>query len=163
MHRSGLSLLLCLLVLIAGCAGGPPATPTQSETTPTPTQSQTTAPPTSSPTPTVQLSNATAGERAIAAEKQRISAETSDWEDLTDLSFGILRPATYSVVNRTESGVLVSVQVGYSMEFACGPSDDPTDAVDGAATETRYLVSPEETRLVSVQQELYPGGERFCA
>jgi hypothetical protein len=155
MCRSGPSLLVCLLVLVAGCAGGPPATPTQPETTPAAT-------PTSSPTPTEQVSDAAAGERAIAAEKQRITAETRDWEHLTDLSFGILRPASYSVVNRTESGVLVTVQVGYSMEFACGASDDPTDAVDGAATETEYRVTTAETRLVSVEQDLYDG-EDACA
>jgi hypothetical protein len=104
-------------------------------------------------TPT--FSAETAGERAIDAEQARIRDATAEWESLTDLSFGILRPAEYTVRSRNASGVVVAVTVGYSMEFDCDT------AVDGAATKTRYFVTAEDVRLVAVTQDV--PAPSYCA
>lgn len=132
-----------MLVVLVGCVGaGPP-------TAAPPTAGYATEPSTTAVTPTPStLTNQTAGERAISAEKARIRNETADWASLTDLSFGILRPAEYTVRLRNASGVTVSVTVGYSMEFDCGL------AVDGAATKARDVVTAETTRLVAVTQDV---------
>ena len=136
------------LVAFAGCTGSvadpSPASPGATAT------SASTATQTPDPvaTATLSLSNETAGERAIAAEKARVRNATADWNGLTDLSFGILRPAEYEIRGRNASGVFVDVTVGYSVSLACGLS------ADGAATQARYLVTTDEVRLVAVQQDV---------
>jgi hypothetical protein len=142
--------VLLALVVLAGCVGsGPPAAAP-------PTAEQTTAPTTPTATPTAStLPDETAGERAIAAEKARIRDELLGSASLTGLSFGILRPAEYTVRSRNASGVVVAVTVGYSMEFDCGL------AVGGAATKTWYVVTAVSTRLVAVTQDVSDAD--FCS
>lgn len=141
-------LVVVALVVPAGCTG-PVAEPAVAPSTEqTPHADSTASPSTLSSTPTPALSSDAADERAIAAEKARIRNETEAWDHLTDLSFGILRPAEYTVRSRNASTVIVAVTVGYSVTFDCDT------AVDGAATKTRYAVTAEETRLVAVEQDL---------
>jgi len=131
--------LLAALLVLAGCGApaGPAATPT---TTTTPTATQT-------PTPVDRPSDSAASQRAIGAEKARIRDALADRENLTDLSFGILRPAEATVVERNATGAFVETTVGYSVSFGdC--------SMDGAATQTRYFVSSERTRLVAVEQDV---------
>jgi hypothetical protein len=142
--RPLLGLVLVVCVVCAGCTGFPAAPSTTPDSPPTTASSPS---PTSTPTP-VSIPAETAGERAIAAEKARIRNVTSAWSNLTDLSFGILRPADYELRRRNASGVVVDVTVGYSTSFTCGPS------VDGAATETQYVVTAETVRLVRVEQDV---------
>jgi hypothetical protein len=47
------------------------------------------------------------------------------------------------------------VTVGYSTSYDCGLS------ADGAATETRYVVTPERTRLVAVEEDV-PDSPGYC-
>ncbi|WP_380675256.1 hypothetical protein [Salinigranum sp. GCM10025319] len=156
-NRVLLTLSLCVLVGLAGCTGSvadPSGEPTADPSTDrsTPTTTETTLSPTDAVPP---ISDEEAGERAIAAEKARIGNVTADWENRTDLSFGILRPAEYEVRSRNASGVVLSVTVGYSTSFSCGTS------VDGAATTTRYVVTPETVRLVAVEQDV-PESPSYC-
>jgi hypothetical protein len=146
--RVALVFVVALLAL-AGCTGsvadrspaGPDATAADSTSTATGTPDLTTA-------ATPSVSNESAGERAIAAEKARIRNATADWTGLTDLSFGILRPAEYEIRERNASGVIVDVTVGYSTSFDCGLS------VDGAGTRAQYLVTADDVRLVAVEQDV---------
>ncbi len=151
MRPSRPSVALVVLVVLVGCTGagtGPsPAAPATPTLTPAPMPTSTPAS-TLTSTPTATLSAGAAGKRAIAAEKTRIRDTTADWESLIDLSFGILRPAEYTVRSRNASGVVVAVTVGYSMEFECDI------AVDGATTKTRYFVTVEKVRLVAVTQDV---------
>jgi len=138
--------LLAALLAFAGCVGAPAGDAPGTSGTPA-----TAASPSASPTPTV--SAVTARERAIDAEKARIRGAL-DHENVTDLSFGVLRPAEAEVVERNATGAVVAVTVGYSVEIngAC--------SLDGAATKTRYAVSKEETRLLAVGQDVT--GVRRC-
>lgn len=147
MRQSVRAFVVLVLVVFAGCAGAGPPTAGPSPTEHASASATPTATAPATPTPST-LPNETAGERAISAEKARIRNETSAWESLTDLSFGILRPAEYTVRSRNASGVIVDVTVGYSMEFDCNT------AVDGAATKARYVVTAETTRLVAVAQDV---------
>ena len=169
-RRVLVTLVLCILVGLAGCTGsvaGPSGESTV-ETTPgsstdrttdgaTPSSHTATDPAApSSPTESIpSVSDEAAGDRAIAAEKERIRNVTADWANRTDLRFGILRPAEYEVRSRNASGVVLSVTVGYSTSFSCGTS------VDGAATKTRYFVTPERVRLVAVEQDV-PESPSYC-
>lgn len=127
-----LALLTAALLVLAGCTG----TPVGGMSTPTHT-------PTTTPNPPDE----TARNQAIAAEQDRIRAALTDRENLTGLSFGVIRPAKAEVDTRNSTGAIVSVTVGYSFTIEnCG-------SVDGAATKTRYLVTPERTQLVAVEQD----------
>jgi hypothetical protein len=161
------SLLLVTLVLLAGCLGtpttgtdatsaNPTATATERDSTffPTPTASPTL-------TPFPDIPDGGAGRRAIAAEKARIENATADWGNLTDLSFGILRPASYEIVERNETGIVVDVEVGYSMEFACGNATESTHSVDGAGSEARYLVTEDPVELLS-GDDIYDSDAHAC-
>jgi hypothetical protein len=158
------ALLTAALLVLAGCTGTGVAP--QSTTSPEPTAG--TATPTASspvadtpdgtatPTPVTDTlsplperpSNATARTRAIDAEKGRIRAALGDHENVTDLSFGILRPAEAEVRDRNETAVVVAVTVGYSVEF------DEACASDGMATKTRYVVTADRTELSSIEQNV---------
>jgi spore coat protein U-like protein len=143
------------VVAFAGCTGSvaDPSPPSPGTTTPTSMSHATQTPDPVTPA-TPSLSNETAGERAIAAEKARVRNATADWTGLTDLSFGILRPAEYEIRERNASGVFVDVTVGYSVSFSCGLS------ADGAATRARYVVTTDDVRLVTVRQDVgQPPGE----
>lgn len=150
-------LLAVFVLAVAGCTGPvtdqPTAAPSaESSGDDSPTARATDA---AAETGSPAMSDETAGERAIRAEKARIGNATAAWSNRTDLSFGILRPTEYEVQRRNASGVVVHVTVGYSTSFDCGLS------ADGAATETRYLVRPERTRLVAVEQDV-PGSPGHC-
>jgi hypothetical protein len=136
------------LLALAGCTGSvvdrSPASPGAT----TDSTGTTTTPPDPTTAATPSISNESAGERAIAAEKARIRNATADWTGLTDLSFGILRPAEYEIRERNASGVIVDVTVGYSMSFDCGLS------ADGAGTRAQYLVTADDVRLVAVEQDV---------
>lgn len=150
-------LLAVVALAVAGCTGSvteqPTATPSIDSSVDDSSTAQATDAPSAAGTPAV--SNETAGERAIAAEKARIRNATASWSNLTDLSFGILRPAESEVRTRNASGVVVRVTVGYSTSYDCGLS------ADGAATETRYVVTPERTRLVAVEEDV-PDSPGYC-
>jgi hypothetical protein len=135
-------------ILLAGCTSSVVDQSPASPDAPTDSTGTTTATPDPTTAATPSISNETAGERAIAAEKARIRNATAEWTGLTDLSFGILRPAEYEIRGRNASGVLVDVTVGYSVSFACGLS------ADGAATRARYLVTADDIRLVAVEQDV---------
>lgn len=150
-------LLAVVVLALAGCTGSvteqPTATPSIDSSVDDSSTAQATDAAAAAGTPAV--SNETAGERAIAAEKARIRNATASWSNLTDLSFGILRPAESEVRTRNASGVVVRVTVGYSTSYDCGLS------ADGAATETRYVVTPERTRLVTVEEDV-PDSPGYC-
>jgi hypothetical protein len=150
-------LLAVVVLAFAGCTGSvtdqPTATPSaESSGDGSPTARATDA---AAVVGSSAFSDETAGERAIRAEKARVRNATAAWPNRTDLSFGILRPAEYEVQARNASGLVVHVTVGYSTSFDCGLS------VDGAATETRYVVTPERTRLVAVEQDV-PDSPGYC-
>jgi len=150
--------LLAIVVLaLAGCTGPVTEQPTATPSTESSVDGSSTvrATDTASAAGTPAVSDEAAGDRAIAAEKARVRNATASWPNLTDLSFGILRPAEYEVQARNASGVVVHVTVGYSTSYDCGVS------ADGAATETRYFVTPERTRLVAVEQDV-PDSSGYC-
>lgn len=149
------TLLTAAVLLLTGCAGisgsapaadagGKPTAVSDTPDAPTPTDDAGTTRATATPA-VPDVPAYAAGERAIAAEKARIRTALSDRTKLTDLSFGILRPAEASTVERKETGAIVAVTVGYSISFEdC--------SLDGAATRTRYLVSEDRARLLAVEQ-----------
>ncbi|SFR57735.1 hypothetical protein SAMN04487947_2478 [Halogeometricum rufum] len=160
MTRTRPLLLVCVLLVLAGCLGGvgeSPSSPTSSATppaTPTPT-------PTPTPTSTATISADDAGERAIEAEQSRIERRLSEYEAVGGLGFGILRPAESEVVERNESGVVVRVSVGYSLELDCDGDGTPDESLDGTSTETTYVVSESGVRLTGVSRDvLDPSG--YC-
>ncbi|WP_276273537.1 hypothetical protein [Haloarcula litorea] len=131
--------LIAVLLVTAGCLGSPSGEPaTTAEPTPTDTPTRTPA----------AMSNATAADRAIDAEKARVRDALADREHLSDLSFGILRPAEAAVTDRNATGAFVDATVGYSVSF------DGECSLDGAATKTRYFVAPNRTALLSVEQDV---------
>lgn len=161
------ALLLILFVLVSGCVGTPAsgtdAESTESAATPTDPDSTVSPTPTASPTLTTvpDIPDDEAGRRAIAAEQARVENATDDWGNLTNLSFGVLRPAEYELVARNESGVVVDVEVGYSMEFACGNATEATQSVDGAGTEARYLVTEGSVELLA-GDDVYDSDASVC-
>ncbi len=155
-------LAICGLVVAAGCLGGfagssgtasPPVTPSSSATS---TPATATTPP---PTPTP--SDRSAGEQAVAAEQARIERQAEEYASLSGLSFGILDPAEHEGVRRNASGVVVRVDVGYSVSLDCDGDGEPDSAVDGANTEATYLVTDEQVRLLEVSQGFFDPG-RYC-
>lgn len=127
------ALLTAALLVLAGCTG----MPIGDNSTLTPTATTTPNPP-----------DDTARDRAIAAEKNRIHGAMAGRENVTGLSIGILRPAEAEVVARNATGAFVAVTVGYSyMVENCG-------SFDGATTKTRYFVTTERTRLVTIEQDV---------
>ncbi|WP_277553352.1 hypothetical protein [Halobaculum limi] len=149
-------LVVCCLVASAGCLGPSGAAPS---TTDAPTDSPAATPtvtPTATPTPPVSAE--AAGERAIAAEKDRIERVAADDDTLTGLAFGILRPAEFEVVEWNRTSITVRVRVGYSVSFDCDGDGDPESSADGAYTEATYLVTETETELRTISQEFLPSG-----
>lgn len=161
--------LVCLL-LGAGCLTGPTATPGLSQSPPASSPSSdgtiTEGPPSTTTTDTATespqgrtdtLSAEAAGERAIGAESERIRRVVADWENLTMLAIGDIRPAEYTIQERNESGVVVTVTVGHSLSFDCNYH------VDGATTKARYLVTDGDVRLLEVIEDVYGRYGRPCS
>lgn len=151
-------LALCALVVLAGCGGGPgapSATPSASATqSPTPTASETPAAPATS-----TLSGEAVGQRVIHAEQTRVRERAEEYDQLAEISFGILKPAEYEVDRRNSTGVFVEVTVGYSSTLDCDDGRDP--AVDGATTEATYFATEDELHLLNVSQDVVDLGS-YC-
>lgn len=158
-----LSLLaVCVLVVAAGCLGGLSASSGTATRTAGPTPSATTPPTADAPTSTAAtLSTTAAGERAVAAEQARVEREAAAYPNLVGLAFGILDPAEYEVVRRNASGVVVRVDVGYSVSLDCDGDGEPDSAIDGANTIATYLVTDERARLLEIFQGFFDP-ERYC-
>jgi hypothetical protein len=154
-----------LVVVLAGCLGGPGGGPTTTTTASTTDVPDTTVPPTTDSTP--ETTDATtpdeslgydeAGERAIDAEKARIDRLLGSSPNVTDVSFGILGTPEYEVTDENETGLFLRVSVSYSVEFDCDGDGDPESSADGANTITRYFVSTNAARLLSVEQDVMAG------
>ncbi|SHH53073.1 hypothetical protein [Halobaculum gomorrense] len=152
--------VLCVLVVAAGCLG-PAGVATPATDTPTEPPSATSTPgqtPTQTAPVTPPVSDEVAGERAVAAEQARIERIAAGNDTLTGLSFGILRPDEFEVVDRNRTAVIVRVTVGYSVSFDCDGDGEPESSADGAYTEATYLVTETETELRAVSQGFLPSG-----
>lgn len=137
MARPSALLAVSALVVAAGCVGG------VADQSPTPS---------ASPSATETIADEDAGQRAITAEQARVERVAADVENLTGLVFGTLDPAEYEVRRRNASGVVVRVDVGYSVSVDCDGDGEFDYSLDGANTVATYVVTDERTRLLSVSQ-----------
>lgn len=157
MSRIHAVLVLALLAVASGCSGGP-------GTAATPTRGASTTAATTTATPTSTLAAHDAGERAVAAEQERIEAVAAEFGNLTGLTFGAVNPPEFEVIDRNASGVVVRVTVGYSVSVDCDGDGDPESAVDGASTVARYRVTDDAVALLAVTRAFLGGGspDAYC-
>lgn len=141
-RRTALLALTALALLTAGCLGF------QGGSTPSSTASPT-------------LSDADAGERAVAAEEDRLRRLDGEDDRIVGLTFEMLDRAEYEVRGRNASGVVVRVTSAYSASIDCDRDGDPELASDGASTVATYQVAGPETRLLGVSQA-FLAPERHC-
>lgn len=144
-RRTLLSLVCCVLVVLAGCStvidGGTPTTGT-TNTTGTMSQTQTTT-----ASPPVPLS--TAKDRALAAEEARVDALIANATNVSGGAPGGTSTPRATVLNVTETAVVLEVRMSYGYEYSCPELGG--GAVDGS-THTVYRVTENDTALVEIRE-----------
>lgn len=168
--RRNVIILLILLTMSAGCLtiGEHASTPSQISSSSTPPSSQSMTDTATATTPTNAISGTSvhteyeiagedAGERAIAAEEERIERVTADWENLSALYIGDIRQPEYTISDRNETGVTVIVVVGHSLSF-----EECNHYVDGATTRVQYFVTENSVRLLTIIEDVYGRYNRPC-
>jgi hypothetical protein len=93
-----------------------------------------------------------AAERALTAEKDRIRQLNTSLPRVRGLRSGILRGTEWKLLDRNTTGVILRIEIGYSVGLNCTLSTaGPEQAVDGTVTVTRYFVTDSEVSLLSVE------------
>ncbi|MFB6121428.1 MAG: hypothetical protein ABEJ68_09965 [Halobacteriaceae archaeon] len=144
-HALGLA-LLSLALLSAGCAGvssggdAGPATPTGT--------AEMTVPPEACPDPPANLSESAVESAAIAHAKARLHNRLRNDSDVTYFSIGYTMPPSATVLNRSDGGASVAVEVHYA--YGTGDVD-----ADGVPVRALYVVSETEIRRVG-ELDTYP-------
>ena len=152
--------MLALMVITAGCAGftGSPSTDSQSTTQSPGDTSATTSASTSASTTTTQTSTsesvADAKQRAMSAEKERIKQQFDSSN--TSVTVGVYGQTTATVVNQSETGILVRVTMSYSYEYSC---NNESGAADGLTTKVVYQVTSSNTSIVEIDEDV----QNICA
>lgn len=138
-----LTVFLVVTVSLAGCANLTGGQPTPDEPTTASTTSATTSTTPQSTIAPAELSDSVAKERALSAEEAYLSAHLANASCLEDWG---TTPTTMeeeaTVVNRTETGVIVDVTHPYHYSTNDGTNAD-------VSSDARYLVTKDGTTRVS--------------
>lgn len=144
--------IFVLLVVLAECSTAPAHSPATNAGTPTATPYQPASEPkTTGNHDTRQTPDQSAKDPAVAAEKDRIEAKLNDAENLSSSSVGVYGDTAAEIVNRSDAGVLVRVEVSYSYEYHC---DGVSGAVDGLTTEAVYRIANESVQRTEVIKDV---------
>jgi hypothetical protein len=160
--RLRIAALLCVaLVALAGCSsgllpGGPSGAPTDDPTT-APTATPTTAPATSEkpwprhayPSPPPNTSTEAVTAVALEYESDRVHNRLRNDSDVTTLDVGYAYPSDTTVLNRSDDGAYVAVELRYSY----GTEDY---VADGASSRALYHVNESAIRRVATLDEYPP-------
>jgi len=89
-------------------------------------------------------------QRAIAAEKTRVSNELANMTNVTG-SAGIYGTVNATILNQTGPGTYVRVQMPFSYEYHCNGEDGN---VDGMMTNVVYHVTSNETTITEIENDV---------
>jgi len=165
--------VVAALVILSGCGNsldGEPSSETPSLTTAPGTSLQTTSHSISTTTTSnvdtsssrpANLTDEEVGERAVAAEEDRIETVLSELDNVTAFSVDDVAQSEYTVLKYNNTGAIVIVRGVHSGKIECDDGEGLN--FDGARTETQYFVTEASTRLIQVNERVYGLSPNPCS